>query len=518
MVTSPHGLASEAGRDVLASSGNAIEAAIAMAAVLSVTYPHFCGIGGDAVWMIADRRGRKTCLLGIGQAVRNSDKITSINTRGPVSILTTAAAVDSWGKALEYSRTNWSGQKRLGDLLEPAIEFAKDGFPVTRSQVHWTDFRANEIGDWPGFRELFVTSVEGSKPGTPFRQPELAASLERIASFGTREFYDGKLGQDIADGLANAGAPLLREDLAATQARWVNPLEMTYGRYILSAPPQPTQGVTTLQIMGILARAAIGECEPDSADFYHIAVEAVKQAFLTRDAIGDPDFHDQPVNYWLADEKLNAIARRIDRKKALAWPYPFRNGDTVFLAAADKQGNCVSVLQSTYFDWGSGVVAGSTGILWQNRGAAFNLNDGHINRLAPGKRPFYTLNPGIAFKDGRPFLLYGTQGADGQPQTLAVILSRILEYGLPPKEALKRPRFLLGKTFSDTRDSLKLESDAGRDVLDELSARGHEISPIEAQSPLAGQAGVIQIGADGTVDGAHDPRSDGVALAVHELR
>ena len=193
---------------------------------------------------------------------------------------------------------------------------------------------------------------------------------------------------------------------------------------------------------------------------------------------------------------------------------PVVDGDTVYIGATDSEGRSVSILQSVYFDWGSGVVVGDTGILWQNRGAAFSLDPKSPNVLKPGKRPFYTLSPGIALKDDKPHILYGTQGADGQPQTLAVVLTRLLDYKLDPLQALARPRFLLGRTFSDSRDSLKLERNAGADVFAELARRGHEISPIESNSPLGGQAGAIVIHADGKIEGAHDPRSDGSAMGV----
>jgi gamma-glutamyltranspeptidase/glutathione hydrolase len=163
------------------------------------------------------------------------------------------------------------------------------------------------------------------------------------------------------------------------------------------------------------------------------------------------------------------------------------------------------VLQSTYFDWGSGVVAGDTGILWQNRGAGFHPDPRHPNGFAPGKLPFYTLNPGIALRDGRPELVYGTQGADGQPQTLVMLLTRLIDFAQTPPEALAAPRFLLGRTFSDSRDSLKIEADAGPAVLADLAARGHEISPIPAQSPIAGQAGIVRSEA-GRAMAWHDPR------------
>jgi gamma-glutamyltranspeptidase/glutathione hydrolase len=279
----------------------------------------------------------------------------------------------------------------------------------------------------------------------------------------------------------------------------------------------PTQGVTTLQIMGTLERFDLSAIAEGSADYYHLLVEAVKCAFMDRDRlVCDPDFKPVPVDQMLADATLDAHARSISMHTARPWPHLFRPGDTVFIGATDCHGRSVSVLQTVYFDWGSGVVAGDTGILWHNRGASFSTNPAHHNALQPGKRPFHTLNPGMYLKDGHPHLLFGTQGADGQPQTLAAILTRLIDYGMDPLSALARPRFLLGKTFSDTRDALKLEEDAGPEVFAALAARGHEVSAIPAQSPLAGHPGALRIDADGTVCGAQDPRSDGRAMGVEE--
>jgi len=267
--------------------------------------------------------------------------------------------------------------------------------------------------------------------------------------------------------------------------------------------------------MGTLDRFDVAAIPEGSADYYHLLVEAVKHAFIDRNRyVADPDFVDVPANRLLSKANLDDHAKRIDMGRAAPWPNVFKPGDTVYIAATDKDGNCVSMLQTVYFDWGSGVVAGDTGILWHNRGASFSLNPQHINVLQPGKRPFHTLNPGMYLREGRPSLLYGTQGADGQPQTLAAVLTRLIDYKMDPLTALTRPRFLLGKTFSDTRDSLKLELDAGEDVFKALAARGHEISPIPAQSPLAGHPGAIRIESDGSLVGAHDPRSDGLALGL----
>ncbi|EFI50786.1 gamma-glutamyltransferase [Afipia sp. 1NLS2] len=518
MVTSPHTLASEAGAKVLREGGNAIEAAIAMGAVIAVTYPHFCGIGGDAIWMIADAQGRNTVLLGLGQAAEKLPNYKEpIAARGPQSTVVSAGAVDSWRQAYDYAREHWASDKgetrSFASLLEPAIVYAERGFPVTGSQLFWTSFREKELANWPGFSKLFLPDGKAPKPGDLFVQKDLAHSLKQIARHGAREFYEGELAARIGKGLEAVGSPLTAADLAKTFSRQEQAVSVDYRDVTLLAPPPPTQGITTLEIMGILNRLGFAGVEEGSAEYYHRCVEAVKQAFLDRGGIADPDFAAADIAQRLAPSRLESKAAAI-KARAMPWPHLFRTGDTVYFAATDAQGRSVSILQSTYFDWGSGVVAGDTGVLWQNRGAAFSIDPKSPNAIAPGKRPFYTLNPGLAMKNGKPHVLYGTQGADGQPQTLTVLLTRLLDYGLDPLTALMQPRFLLGKTFSDSRDTLKLEESVGMATAQELSARGHETSMISANSPLGGQAGAIVIHDDGLMEGAHDPRSDGLAIGL----
>ncbi|ALS58435.1 gamma-glutamyltransferase family protein [Pandoraea norimbergensis] len=526
LVTSPHALASMAGRDVLQQGGNAIEATIAIAAMLCVTMPHFTGLGGDGFWLVADgTSGSKAPLAisGIGQAARhlpsgllNGDAIA---VRGPASTLTTAATVAAWEAAYRVSREQWGGTLSWASLLAPAIAAAEDGFATSRSQDFWYSYRADEMANtatWHGFAQTFLPGGRAPAAGESFRQPVLAATLHQLADGGPREFYEGELAARLADGLQAAGSPLTRDDLAATRVHVSDALTMPYGDGVLATLPPPTQGVTTLQIMGILARVGLKDCAHGSATYYHRLVEAVKQAFIDRDGfIADPEFVDIPVETMLSDGHLRAAASRIDDRLALDWPHRFREGDTVYFAATDAAGRAVSVLQTIYFDWGSGVMAGDTGVLWHNRGAAFRpAGSAHPNALMPGKRPFHTLNPGMYLKGGKVRLLYGTQGADGQPQTLSALLTRLIDYGMSPHEALSHPRFLLGRTFSDSRDNLKLESDAGEAVFAALAARGHAVASLPKHSPLAGQAGVIAIAEDGLASGAHDPRSDGAALAV----
>ena len=523
MVTSPHALASQAGLDILKAGGNAVEAAIAIGACLSVTYPHFTGLGGDAFMLIGDAAGKVLTVSGIGQAPAQLPSwlgaLQTIPQRGPMSMLTTAGNVDAMGQAFEFSRDQLRGKLSWPALLQPAVTLARDGFPYTASGDFWLNFRAADMHELPGVARHFHPAGAGgakSAAGQLFRQPQLAQTLETLAEHGHRDFYEGRLAQRLARGLRDAGSALTAADLAGTRARVEPPLAQAYRGGLLLAHQPPTQGVTTLEIMGILERFDLASVREGSADYYHLLVEAVKLAFTDRDRyLADPDFSPVPCADLLAAASLDRAASRISMARAQPWPHAFRHGDTVYVGAVDSMGNSVSMLQTIYFDWGSGVMAGETGVLWHNRGAAFSLHPAHPNAIRPGKRPFHTLNPGIYMKDGAPRILYGTQGADGQPQTLAAILTRLIDYGMDPLSALARPRFLLGRTFSDSRDTLKLESDAGADVFGELSRRGHEVGMLPAQSPLAGQPGAILIDrAQGWISGAHDPRSDGRALGL----
>jgi gamma-glutamyltranspeptidase/glutathione hydrolase len=514
MVTSPHPQATRAGIEILEKGGNAIEAAVATAATLTVVMPHFCGLGGDAVWLVADREGRRASLLGIGQAAAELPELSSaIPLRGAGSTLTTACAVDSWDHALGYAVRHWSRSFDARELLRAAVELAENGYPPARSQTFWLEFRAAEIEAWRGFSDVF----DHRRQSGPFRQPALASVLRQMQADGLRSFYDGALARRIAEGLADTGSPLRLADLAATATREEMPLSIDYRGLTLLAPPPPTQGLSTLSILGILQTFDLAKMPGGGPDRIHLLVEAVKQAFLDRDTIADPDGSDIDYSERLQPTHLAQRAGRIDMDTAMPWPHAHRHGDTVFFAVTDRDGRAASVLQSTYFDWGSGTVIGDTGILWQNRGAAFSTRAGHPNVVAPGKRPFYTLNPGIALKQDRPHLLYGTQGADGQPQTLAVVLTALIDGHMTPAQALAEPRFLLGKTFSDARDSLKLEASMSRETQQGLERRGHVVAGLPALSPLFGQAGVIRIEDDGTLIGAHDPRGEGVAISARQV-
>lgn len=505
-VTTPHPMATAAGQRVLDSGGTAPEAIIAAGAVLSVVSPHFCGLGGDAVWLVADRKGDRRCFLAIGQGIDRPYPTAPIPTRGAEAVLTTAAVVDGWAHALDYSTRILEGTGKWEDLIAPAAAIAREGHSVSKSQAFWTDFRLPDIAAWPGFEGLFVSEEQPLPAGTRLRQPALAETLETLAERGARDFYEGTLATRILRGLNDQGIPIAASDLMQTRTRETIPLISPYRDRHLLAPPPPTQGTTLLQIMGILDRLKLDGLTPGGAAHLHLCIEAVKQAFRDRSMIADPIFTCVDVEQMLCDSTLDAKAAAISPNQALRWPEPFQHGDTAFLGAIDAAGNAASVLQSTYFDWGAGVVAGETGIVWQNRGAAFNSDPTHVNAFAPGKLPFYTLTPGIALDgSGHPEFVFGTQGADGQPQTLSVLLTHLIDYHASPAETLRAPRFLLGRTFSDQRDSLKIEAHAGPEVIDMLARLGHEVATIAAFSPLAGQAGLVRRTAGGAA-GHHDPR------------
>lgn len=516
MVTSPHALASHSGLAVLAGGGNAVEAAIATVASLCVTYPHFCGLGGDAFALIGDAKGRVHTLSGIGQAAQDiSGYQGAIPQRGARSALTSAGLVDTLAQALETSRSQLGGRSSWAALLAPAITQAREGFAISESERFWLRFRLPEAATLPAIYPALLHAGEVPPAGFVRRQPALARTLEELAADGPRSFYEGALAARIAQGLRAAGSPLRAGDLAATHARNEPPLALPYRGGELLAHQPPTQGLTTLQTLGILARWDLQRVPEGSAAYYHLLVEAIKQSFLDRNrSLGDPDFGAVPVAQLLSARHLDACASRIEPSRALPWPQPFQSGDTVYVGAADAAGNTVSLLATVYFDWGSGVRVGDTGVLWHNRGAAFSLDPAHPNGLAPGKRPFHTLNPGMYRKDGRVQLLYGTQGADGQPQTLAAVLTRLIDYRMDPLQALSRPRFLLGKTFSDASDSLKLEDDVPAATVAALRRRGHAVSLLARHNPLMGHPGAIAIDSQGQMMGAHDPRSDGLALGL----
>ena len=521
VAAAPHCAAAETGRAILAEGGNAYEAMVGMAATIAVVYPHMNGVGGDGFWLVREPSGEvrylEACSVAGSRATiafyrdRGYDAIPA---RGPLAALTAPTAVDGWRLALELSKAA-GGRMPLEALLFDAVRNARDGFAVSACQSRTVPKELSAIVEAPGFAETFMRDGAMLAEGDTLRQPRLADTLDHLARAGLRDFFDGDVGREIAADLDRIGAPVTREDLVGRRARLRAPLEVRLkGATVYNSQP-PTQGLASLAILGILDR--LGLREDESADFVHLCVEATKRAFRFRDRMcADFDRVPGDPQELLAGTSLDGEAAAVDRVRAA--PYPASrsgDGDTIWMGAIDAEGRAVSYIQSIYWEYGSGCVLPSTGVLMQNRGAAFSLDEADLNALAPGRQPFHTLNPPLAvFDDGR-VMVYGTMGGEGQPQTQAQLFARAVWLGLPLDEALARPRFRLGRSWGEPDAALKLEPRFAGEEVDRLERMGHRLGLFErAFDDEAGHAGAVLRHPDGRIEGAHDPRADGGAAGV----
>lgn len=511
MTTAPHHLAASAGCDVLRDGGNAVEACVAMAATLAVVYPHMTGIGGDGFWLIAEPDGRVNGIHGCGGAAMKADislyaGMDAVPTRGPLAANTVAGTISGWEAALAGS----NGTMTLDRLLRDAISHARAGVAVTKGGAAIAAAKGGELRVQPGgYGAIFEPEGRPLAEGDILKQPVLADTLECLAADGLAGFYTGALAADIAADLEALGSPVSAADLAAHEATHPAPLHVPISGATLYNSAPPTQGFASLLILALFDRLRAGRA--DGFDHVHGLVEATKQAFLLRDVhVGDPAFHDYDYQGLLDDRQaLDHLATQIDPAQALPWPQPPQWGDTCWFSAADSDGRVVSCIQSTYFEFGSGVVLPRTGITWQNRGSSFRLAPGRWNALKPGRKPFHTLNPALArFDDGR-VMAYGTMGGEGQPQTQAALFSRYARFGVDLQQAISAPRWLLGRTWGEESTTLKLEDGFDDQLYADLASAGHDVERAGPLTATMGHAGAIVRHPDGTLDGASDPRSDG---------
>ncbi len=499
IVAAPHRAAAEAGRLILAEGGNALEAMVAMAAAITAVYPHMNHLGGDGFFLIREPSGRIRAIMGAGPAgsgarVELYRGHESIPPRGPLAALTVPGALGTWILALEAAKA-LGARLPLPSLLAPAIGHAQS-YVVTPGQARLTAEKFSELEAVPGFADAFLSDGKPPQAGARLKQTALAATLEHLARAGLDDFYRGDVAREIAADLDGIGSPVSRADLAGYRACVDEPLSVS------------------LILLALFDRLRIEAAE--SFDHVHGLVEATKRAFLVRDRIvTDPDRLPHPPERYLAQSFLDAEARRIDRRKAAPWPASPQRGDTVWMGAADGSGLVVSYIQSLYWEFGAGCVLPGTGVLMQNRGASFSLDPQALNMLAPGRRPFHTLNPALAaLRDGR-MLAYGTMGGDGQPQTQAALFTRLVFYGQPLEEAIDRPRWLLGRTWGSPRTSLRLEARFPASLIEQLADAGHDIEELdESYSDTMGHAGAIVVHPNGSLEAGHDPRADGGAEGV----
>ena len=513
MMSTPNALATRTGVQILKDGGNAVEATIAAAATMAVVYPHMNGLGGDGFWLIMPPHQPPVAIRACGPAALTIDAsfyqhqgFKTIPTHGPLAANTVAGVVSGWQFALEYAK-RMGGQCSLAQLFEEAIYYAEFGAPIQGSLQRSLTAKHATLKDQPHWLETF-----GTNP-TELKQPALADTFKRLTLAGLEDFYRGKLARELSADLQKMGSPLCLEDLNRFEASWVDPVRLSHSKGSLYNLPPPTQGLVSLLILGILDQLPPHLLESE-INLAQAIVEATKLAFELRDStLSDPQDYPVDDGAVLSRDNLTALASRIDFSRSAPFGDSLGPGDTVWMGCCDRHGWQVSYIQSIYHEFGSGCVLPNTGVLWQNRGCAFSLNPQSIRALRPGKLPFHTLNPaGARLNDGRS-LVYGSMGGDGQPQTQAQIFLRYLKHG-DPQAAIDSPRWVLGRTWGDASNRLKLERRFDSTFVDDLRSRGHAMQWLEEFDDAVGHAGMVVRRADGSVIGASDPRSDGAAVGV----
>jgi gamma-glutamyltranspeptidase len=522
MVASPHSLASQAGVAILQAGGAAVDAAIAAAAVLAAVYPHMTSVGGDAFWLIHDGRTGAVRALDASGAAAEAATIDWFRARGLAEIplrgivpatLTVPGAVDGWCEAHAGH-----GRLPLATDLAAAVGYARDGFPVTRRLAEWIERNADVLAADPAAARIFLAAGRRPAAGRRLVNPDLARTLERLGA-GRAGFYEGETAGALARWARERGGFFTERDLSAQRARWGESISATYRGVTIHETPPPSQGLSVLQALRLVEPYDLGALAYLGPDHVHLLVQAKQIAFHDRDRfVADPAFVPVPVGRLLSPAYVDERRRLMDPEHALPWDrvpsVGSLTGDTVSVAAVDAAGNAASLIQSLYFGFGSGVVAGDTGVVLQNRGAYFSLDPDHPNRLEPGKRPLHTLIASLAFRDNRLWQVFGCMGADGQPQIHLQTYTALIDFGLDIQRAVEAPRWLAGRfTLGDTREVLNLEGRFPEATVVELARRGHTINRWEDWNELAGHAHGITIDADtGVLVGAADPRSDGAAI------
>ncbi len=520
MVVAPHHLAAQSGLAILREGGNAIEAMVAAAATIAVTYPHMNSIGGDGFWLIAELGRAPVGIEACGGAATVATPkfyaahgCNEIPPRGPLAALTVAGTVSGWAKALEVA-ARWGGKPLpRSRLLSDAIIYAEEGVPVTDSFCETVAEKRAGLEGVPGFKALFLDNGAGQS-GATLKNPALAGTFRQLASAGFMDFYRGDIARSMAAELDALGSPLRLSDLASQDAKIVEPLSVRLAAGEVFNLPPPTQGIASLLILALYDRMVAAA--PDGFDHVHRLVEATKAAFRVRDtAATDPRYARLPAAFYLKEASIADLERSIDPARAQAWPDVKADaGDTVWMGAIDAEGRAVSFIQSTYWEFGSGLVLAQTGVNWQNRGVSFSLDPSAPNALVPWRKPFHTLNPALArLRDGR-VMVYGTMGGEGQPQTQAAVFTRYIHHGCGLQAAIAAPRWLLGRSWGSPSATLKLEARVPGHLFEALRAAGHDAELVPEFSSIMGHAGALVLHPDGVIEGAFDPRSDGAVAAA----
>lgn len=511
-VTSDHPLASAAGAAVLRKGGNAIDAAVTMAAVLSVVRPHMNGPGGDGFILYREAKtGKVYALNGSGGAGSKatpefftSRKLDSVPYQGIMSV-SVPGAVRLWEDVLTRF-----GTIKLSAALAPAIGYATKGFPVSNRLSSDINESRRLVSADSFLSRIYLVNGAAPAPGTILKEPELGHTLSLIAAKGADVFYEGEIAAKIAAYMEREGGTVTAADLAAHKSEWTDPIETTYhGHRVLAFPPN-SQGLAFLEELNIAESYDLKAMGQNSDRYVHTLVEAARAAYADRDALlADPRFSKVPVADVLSKQHAASIRAKIGEKASALAADTARdgNGDTIYLAVVDAQGNAVSWIQSNFAAFGSGKMVPGTGIILHNRGSLYTLDPKHPNVIAPHKRPYHTLSPAMMLNaDGSLAAVFGTPGGDGQPQTLIQILNNVLLFDMTAQQAVEAPRW---RAFG-TR--VGIETMIGAAVRDSLIARGHRVT-IQVPSADFGGAQMIRILPSGARQVGSDFRREAYGIA-----
>ena len=492
VIATPHRIASEVGAQVLRDGGNAIDAAIAANAVLCVVYPQMTSVAGDLMAIVWPAGAASPVgLIGAGRSGELAT-IEAVRSRGHermpergILTVTVPGTVDAWGRLLERF-----GTLGLGAVLEPAAALARDGYVITALLSDFLKSAAELLGKENAAHELYPPM----EPGMLLRNPDLGTVLEDIGRGGISGFYRGEVAAAIASAISRRDGLVTARDLAAHRSQWVDPISLQYRGVTVYELPPPTQGLAALAMIARLKELKPDELQPGPAfvsQFKRIrdACSPLRDRYIT-----DPDFAVAPLEPFL--DPAHAAA---------GGPGLREGGDTIYMCAADEQGNLVSLIQSVAYDFGSGIVAEGTGMLLQNRGCYFSLAADHVNRLEPRKRTMHTLIPAMAARDGKPWAAFGSMGGDGQPQLQSQVLVNLVDFGLEPAEAVARPRIRV------QANGIRTSIPADYPQAAELARSNSSFELMPAQHHSLGHAQAIVIDGPAAWRAGADPRSDGSA-------
>ena len=520
MAATSQPLATQVALDILKKGGNAIDAAIAANAVLGVVEPTGCGIGGDLFAIIWSSEKQK--LYGLNASGRSprslkldyfkSQGYQSIPSTGPLPV-SVPGCVDGW-----FEMHDIFGRLPMRDILQPAINYARDGFPVTEVIAYYLAMGTQSLKDFPNIKETYMPNGKAPSKGEIFRNPRLANTLDKIAKGGRNEFYRGSIAKAIDAFMKSHGGFLSFDDLSRHSSEWVEPVSSSYRGYDIWELPPNGQGIATMQILNILEGFDIEQLGFGSSDYIHLFTEAKKLVFEDRAKFyADPRFSETPVAQLISKNYAAGRRKLINRERAAKIYNPGKPeaGNTIYLTVADKFGNMVSLIQSNYRGMGSGMCPTGLGFVLQDRGEMFSLGPGHANVYAPGKRPFHTIIPGFITKNGKPWISFGVMGGDMQPQGHAQVIINLVDFKMNLQEAGDAPRIYHTGSSEPTGEVmtnggiLYLENGFRWEVIQKLLSMGHNV-----QWNLGGYGGYQAIMWDDRNKvwyGASESRKDGQA-------